>query len=87
MFFSVTKSFQSHSLINEAIAAYEKAKIAKPDYNFNLQLAQLYGERGNIEKMFTSYVDFAESNPLTFGNIKRAISEFISEDSENENND
>jgi tetratricopeptide (TPR) repeat protein len=83
---SIARSFQSHSLINEAIIAYEKAMKLKPDYNFNLQLAQLYGEQGNIEKMFISYIDFAESNPFTLSNIKRAISDFISENSENENN-
>ncbi|MEN3323611.1 tetratricopeptide repeat protein [Mariniflexile soesokkakense] len=84
--YSIVRSFQSHSLINESVVAYEKAMILKPDYNFNLQLAQLYGEQGNIEKMFTSYVDFAQSNPIALGNIKRAISDFISENSENENN-
>ena len=52
--FSVAGSFQGHSLLNDAIIAYEKAMILKPDYNFNLQLAQLYGEQGDIEKMFTS---------------------------------
>ncbi|MFI0428750.1 tetratricopeptide repeat protein [Mariniflexile sp. HMF6888] len=83
---SIARSFQSHSLINEAIIAYEKAMKLKSDYNFNLQLAQLYGEQGNIEKMFISYVDFAESNPFSLPNIKRAISDFISENSENEHN-
>ena len=66
--------------------AYEKAMVLKPDYNFNLQLAQLYGEQGNIEKMFTGYIDFVQTSPFNIGNIKRAISDFISEDSENENN-
>ena len=84
--FAIVRSFQNHSLVNEAVLAYEKAKLAKPDYNFNLQLAQLYGEQGNIEKMLTSYIDFAQSNPIALGNIKRAISDFISEDSTHENN-
>ncbi|WP_445737532.1 tetratricopeptide repeat protein [Mariniflexile sp.] len=84
--FAVARSFQNHTLLNEAIIAYEKAMVLKPDYNFNLQLAQLYGEQGNIEKMFISYIDFAEANPLSLGNIKRAINDFISEKSENENN-
>ena len=84
--FAIVRSFQNHSLVNEAVLAYEKAKAAKPDYNFNLQLAQLYGEQGNIEKMLTSYIDFAQSNPIALGNIKRAISDFISEDSTHENN-
>lgn len=83
---SIARSFQNHNLINEAILAYEKAALLKPEYNFTFQLAQLYGEQGNIEKMLQSYVDFAQKNPMSLGNIKRTISEFISENSENENN-
>ncbi len=84
--FSVARSFQSHTLLNEAVIAYEKAMVLNPDFNFNLQLAKIYGEQGNIEKMFSSYIHFAEYNPPSLNNIKRAISEFISENSANENN-
>ncbi|MDO5979219.1 tetratricopeptide repeat protein [Flavivirga spongiicola] len=84
--FAVARSFQGHTLLNEAVVSYEKAMLINPDFNFNLQLAKIYGEQGNIEKMFTSYIHFAESNPLSLNNIKRAISEFISENSANENN-
>ena len=84
--FSVARSFQGHTLLNEAIISYEKAMVLNPDFNFNLQLAKIYGEQGNIEKMFTSYIHFSESNPNSLNNIKRAISEFISERSDNENN-
>jgi tetratricopeptide (TPR) repeat protein len=84
--FSVARSFQNHSLLNKAITAYEKAMQINPDYNFNLQLGQLYGEQGDIEKMFTGYIDFAESNPKSIPTIKRYINDFISENSLNENN-
>ncbi|WP_303316878.1 tetratricopeptide repeat protein [Flavivirga abyssicola] len=84
--FSVARSFQSHTLLNEAVVSYEKAMLLNPDFNFNLQLAKIYGEQGNIEKMFNSYIHFAESNPVSLNNIKRAISDFISENSANENN-
>ena len=84
--FAIVRSFQSHALLNEAIIAYEKAAALNPDYNFNLQLAQLYGEQGNIEKMFVSYIDFAEANPIALSNIQRAITDFISEDGMQENN-
>ena len=84
--FAVARSFQGHTLLKEAVVSYEKAMLINPDFNFNLQLAKIYGEQGNIEKMFTSYIHFAESNPLSLNNIKRAISEFISENSANENN-
>jgi tetratricopeptide (TPR) repeat protein len=84
--FSVAKSFQTHVLLNEAIAAYENAMTLNSEFNFKLQLAQLYGEQGNIEKMFINYIDFAEANPVALGTIKKAINEFISENSETGNN-
>jgi len=84
--FSVSRSFQNHSLLNEALAAYKKAMVLKPDFNFKLQMAQIYGEQGDVEKMFISYIDFAEQNEVALSNIKRAISDFISEDETNQNN-
>ena len=84
--FSVAKGFQNHSLLDDAILAYEKGAASNPKYNFDLQLAQLYGEQGNVEKMFTSYIDYVEANPFTVNNIKRSINDFISENSDNENN-
>ena len=84
--FAVARSFQNHSLLDEATIAYEKAMLLNPDFNFNIQLAQIYGEQGNIEKMFTSYINLAESNPVILGDVKRAINDFISENSDNENN-
>jgi tetratricopeptide (TPR) repeat protein len=84
--FSVARSFQSHSLLYEAISTYEKAMVIKPQLNFNLQLAQIYGEQGDIEKMLNSYISFIESNPGSLNTIKRNINDFISEDSSQENN-
>lgn len=84
--YTIVRSFEAHSLLNQAVVAYEKAMTLNPNYNFSLQLAKLYGEQGNIEKMFTSYVDFAQANPIALQNIKKFISEFISENADNENN-
>lgn len=84
--FSVARSFQTHTLLDEALTAYEKAMMLNPDFNFNLQLAQLYGEQGNIEKMFDSYINFAEANPMALSNVKRAIDDFIGDSNSNESN-
>ncbi|WP_298341336.1 tetratricopeptide repeat protein [uncultured Algibacter sp.] len=84
--FAVARSFQTHSLLDEAVISYEKAAALNPDYNFNIQLAQIYGEQGNIEKMFNSYINFAQSNPVVIRDVKRAVNDFITEDSSNENN-
>lgn len=84
--FSIARNFQKHTLLNETITVYKKAMALNPKLNFELQLAQIYGEQGDIEKMFTSYIDFVQRNPPALNNIKRAINDFISENSLNENN-
>ena len=82
----IARNFENHSLLKEAALSYEKAMTLDPDYDFNIQLAKIYGEQGNIEGMFTSYIDFLKDNPGSASNVKRAINDFISEDATNENN-
>ncbi|PNQ74586.1 hypothetical protein C1T31_00090 [Hanstruepera neustonica] len=84
--FSIGKYFEDRSLLERAVATYEKAMSLKADLNFNSQLAKIYGEQGNVEKMFESYLNFIEFNDTYINSIKRAFNEFISEDSENESN-
>ncbi len=84
--FSIGKYFEDRSLLDRAVSTYEKAMVLKPDLNFNSQLAKIYGEQGNVEKMFESYLNFIEFNDTYINSIKRAFNEFISEDSENESN-
>lgn len=83
--YTVAKSFEDHSLLDEASAAYEKAMLINPELNFNVQLAQIYGEQSNIEKMFNSYINYAKTSPVV-SNVKRAINDFITEDGYSENN-
>lgn len=84
--YTIGRAFENYSLLNEAIATYENAMTLKPDLNFNMQLARIYGEQGNIEKMFNSYINFGEKNKSYINTIKRSISDFISENNDNENN-
>lgn len=84
--FSIGKYFEDRSLLERAVTTYEKAMGLKEDLNFNSQLARIYGEQGNVEKMFESYLNFIEFNDTYINSIKRAFNEFISEDSENESN-
>ena len=57
-----------------------------PKQNYNVQLARIYGELGNIEEMFSNYIDYIQTKPTFLNNGKRAFSDFVSENSENENN-
>ncbi|AUS04816.1 tetratricopeptide repeat protein [Pseudotamlana carrageenivorans] len=84
--FAIARAFQTHSLLDQAAQAYEKAMALNSNFNFSIQLAQIYGEQGLLDKMFTSYINYAENNPSAISDIKRAINDFISEDASNENN-
>ena len=84
--YSIAKKFEDHSLSEQAIRVYEKGKLLTPDKNYSIQLARIYGDQGNIEKMFTNYIDYIAYKPNYLNNIKRAISDFISENRSNENN-
>ncbi|WP_452224044.1 tetratricopeptide repeat protein [Lacinutrix chionoecetis] len=84
--YTVGRNFEKLSLLKQAILTYENAMAAKPQLNFNMQLARIYGEQGNIEKMFNSYINFSEINETYINTIKREFSTFISENKENENN-
>ncbi|MEY8849682.1 tetratricopeptide repeat protein [Psychroserpens sp. XS_ASV72] len=84
--YSVAKRFQEHSLLDEAIQVYKKGMELNPKQNFYVQLARIYGELGNIEQLFVNYLNYVETKPNFLSNGKRAFSDFISENSDNENN-
>ncbi len=84
--YGIAQSFEKHSLLDEAIAVYELAMKTNPKFNFNIQVARLYGEQGKIEEMFNGYMNFIQQNRNYVNNAKRSISGFISEDGQNENN-
>ena len=84
--YSVAKRLQDHSLLEKAIIVYKKGMVLNPKQNYNIQLARIYGELGNIEQLFSNYIDYIESKPEFLNNGKRAFSDFISENNDNENN-
>lgn len=84
--YSIAKKFEDYSLLQHAIRVYDKGKLLTPDKDYSIQLARIYGDQGNVEKMFDNYIEYIAYRPNYLNNIKRAFSDFISENSENENN-
>ncbi|WP_179333751.1 tetratricopeptide repeat protein [Winogradskyella costae] len=84
--YRIAKKFEDYSLLNQAIEIYEKGKILTPENNYSIQLARIYVEQGNIEQMLKNYIDYIQYKPNYLNNVKRSISEFVSENKENENN-
>lgn len=78
--------FQKYALLDEAIAAYTKAMALKPELNYDFQLARIYGEQGNIDKMYESYLRLIYEGKTARSNVLRNIDDFLTEESSNENN-
>ena len=84
--YSVGYRFQKYALLDYAIQAYTKAMELKPDLNYDFQLARIYGEQGDIAKMYQSYLNLIWEGRTSRSNVLRNIDDFISEDPSNENN-
>ena len=84
--YTVGKAFTKYSLLEYAITTYEKAMENDPNKDYNIQLAQIYGEQGKLEEMFSRYVDLIEKNPSFKASAKRNFSSFVKEDPSTEAN-
>ena len=84
--YRVGKTLQDHSLLEEAVRAYQAGMDANPNSNFNRQLARIYGELGQLDKMFDSYLNLANENQAYVASAQRNFAMFITEDPTNEAN-
>ncbi|MEP2278073.1 tetratricopeptide repeat protein [Maribacter sp.] len=78
--------FQKYNLLDLAIKAFKNSMELNPALNFNFQMARIYGEQGNVEAMYNSYLNLVIDGKTSKSNILRSIDDFISEDAENKNN-
>lgn len=82
----IGRLFKENALLEYAIAAYEKTMFYNPNANYQFQVAQIYGEQGNFEKMFTSYIDLVDINVNYLNTVQRYTSRYITDDKLNNNN-
>ena len=82
----IGKTFTDYSLLDEAVATYELAMKIDPERDYNPQLARIYGEQGELGKMFETYVELIQSNTGYRSTAQRNFSFYITEDPNNEAN-
>ena len=78
--------FQKYALLDEAILAYTKAMEYNPSLNYGIHLARVYGEKGDIEKMFQSYLKLVYEGKSSPSRVIRYIDDYITEEPTNQNN-
>ena len=84
--YAIGYRFQKYALLDEAISAYTKAMALKPELNYDFQLARIYGEKGEVEKMYQSYLRLIYEGKTSRSNVLRNLDDFITDDPANENN-
>lgn len=82
----IGRLFKDYNLLDYAILAYEKAMETNENTNYNFQIAQIYGEKGDFKLMFESYINLLDKNENYLNLIQRYASKYITDDSENETN-
>lgn len=82
----IGKTFQDNHLLDYALLAYKKAMKISPSANYNFQIAFIYGEKAEIENMFSTYLDLVLINENYISTAKNYMGKFISENPENEHN-
>ena len=78
--------FQRYALLDYALKAYGRAMELNPELDYNFQMARIYGEQGDVERMFDSYLELILRGKTSKANVLRNIESFINADPENENN-
>ena len=78
--------FQKYAILDYAIKAYSRAMELNPKLDYNFQMARIYGEQGDIDKMYRSYIKLIIEEKSSMSNVLRNFDDFVTSDPENENN-
>ncbi|MGB8704089.1 MAG: tetratricopeptide repeat protein [Gillisia sp.] len=85
--YSVAREFEKYSLLDYAIKAYNIGIQQAPEMKYELPLARIYGEKGNFNEMFSTYLDLMEKDPEINSNLVREFDRYITEDPANKANE
>jgi len=70
----------------EALTCYQNARRENPNRNFGFQVAQIYGELGEVQGMFQEYLTLLETQPNYLSSVRNMLGRSISDDAFSENN-
>ena len=78
--YSIANSFERKVLLAYALKSYQTAIAIEPNFNFNYQMALLYGQLGNTEMMISTFLDEAFTNPQNSIQIQNQLARFMVEE-------
>jgi len=78
--YGIANAFERKVLIDYALKAYQTAITIVPNFNFNYQMALLYGQLGNTEMMISTFINEAFANPQNSIQIQNQLARFMTEE-------
>ncbi len=84
--YSMAKAFEDVRLYRKAVEAYERAEKTNPGFQFHYQKAQLYGELGEVERVYDEFMELIALNPAYLANVQAMLAQSIGSDPEDEAN-
>ena len=78
--YGIANSFERKVLLAYALKSYQTVIAIEPNFNFNYQMALLYGQLGNTEMMISTFLDEAFANPQNSIQIQNQLARFMVEE-------
>lgn len=78
--YGISNSFEKKVLLEYALKSYQTALELVPNFNFNYQMALLYGQLGNTEMMISTFLDEAYAGPQNSILIQNQLARFMAEE-------
>ncbi|MGV1011434.1 MAG: tetratricopeptide repeat protein [Flavobacterium sp.] len=78
--YPIATTFERKALVDYALQAYQIALTLEPKFNFNFQMALLYGQKGDTDNMIEMFLTESFNTPQNLIPIQNQFTRFISED-------
>lgn len=80
--YGIAPVFERKVLIDYALQSYEMALEIDPNLNFNFQMAVLYGQKGETDKMIEKFLEESYKNPQNLILIQNQFTRFMTENAD-----
>ena len=80
--YGIAAVFERKVLIDYALQSYEMALEINPNLNFNFQMAVLYGQNGQTDKMIEKFLEESYKNPQNLILIQNQFTRFMTENAD-----
>ena len=79
--YAIANAFEKKAIVDYALQAYQIAVSLEPKFNFNFQMALLYGQKGDTDNMIEMFLTESYKTPQNLIPIQNQFTRFLTEDS------